>query len=338
MIDLTTTYLGHSLKNPLVVSASPLGYDLGNIREMEDRGAAAVVLPSLFEEQLDLEGAFLSQNLSRGEESFPEAVNYFPDLNNYHISSDRYLDLIRQAKAAVEIPIIASLNGSSDSGWVRFARQMEQAGADAIELNIYYLPTSPDLSGAEVEHTYCQLVRAVSSEVKIPVAVKLGPYFSSLPHAADKLVAAGARALVLFNRFYQPDFDLEQLEVTPRLTLSTSHELNLRLHWVAILFNQVEADLAVTGGVHTAIDVLKAMMAGAQVAMMTSALLMHGIGHLFDVHRNVVRWMEEHEYESIRQMQGSMSRRSAANHEAFERANYIKVLSSYTPSKLFAAK
>jgi dihydroorotate dehydrogenase (fumarate) len=329
MIDLSTSYLGLELKNPLVASSSPLGYSLTNIREFEDCGAAAVVLPSLFEEQLELEGVYLSQNLNRGAESFPEALSYFPDLDDYNISADRYLSLIGRAKEAVSIPIIGSLNGNSDGGWVRFAREIERSGADALELNIYYLPTSPDMSAEDVEQMYCQLVRSVAESVKIPIAVKLGPYFSSMTNMARKLVDCGADGLVIFNRFYQPDFDLEQLEVTPSLTLSTSQELHLRLHWAAVLFGQIEADLAVTGGVHTAVDVLKAMMAGARVAMMTSALLLHGAGHFCRVREDLVRWMEEHDYDSIRQMQGSMSRRAAANPEAFERANYIKVLSSY---------
>ena len=329
MIDLSTSYLGLLLKNPLVVSASPLGYELSNIRAMEDAGAAAVVLPSLFEEQLSLESHHLSRNLNRGAESFAEAISYFPDLDDYNIGPDRYLKLIREANAAVDIPIIASLNGSSAGGWVKFARQMEQAGAHALELNIYHLPMSPHLTGNEVEKQYCDLVESVRETVRIPIAVKLAPYFSSLPNMAQKLLQAGASALVLFNRFYQPDFDLESLQVTPTLTLSTSQELLLRLHWVAVLFGQLEVDLAVTGGVHAGQDVLKSMMSGARVAMMTSALLQHGIGHLYQVRVEMLDWMEEHEYESVRQMQGSMSRRSAANPEAFERANYIKVLSSY---------
>jgi dihydroorotate dehydrogenase (fumarate) len=329
MIDLSTTYLGLELKSPLVASSSPLGYNLTNIREFEDCGAAAVVLPSLFEEQLEVEGIYLSRNLNRGAESFPEALSYFPDLDDYNISADRYLSLIGRAKNAVDIPIIASLNGNSDGGWVRFAKEIELAGADALELNIYYLSSSPEMPAYEVEKTYCQLVRSVTESVKIPVAVKLGPYFSSMTNMAKKLTTAGAGALVIFNRFYQPDFDVEQLEVTPSLTLSNSQELHLRLHWAAVLFGQIEADLAITGGVHTAIDVLKAMMAGARVAMMTSALLLHGVGHFCRVREDLLRWMEEHDYESIRQMQGSLSRRAVANPEAFERANYIKVLSSY---------
>jgi dihydroorotate dehydrogenase (fumarate) len=330
MIDLSTSYLGLSLKNPLVVSASPLGYDLANIRAMEDAGAAAVVLPSLFEEQFSLESQNLSKYLNRGAESFAEALSYFPDLDDYHIGPDRYLKLIRQAKVAVGIPIIGSLNGSSKGGWAQFARQIEQAGADALELNIYHLPMSPKLTGGNVEKMYCDLVESVQGSVRIPIAVKLAPYFSSLPNVAQNLVQAGASALVLFNRFYQPDFDLESLEISPTLTLSTPQELLLRLHWVAVLFGQVEVDLAVTGGVHSGQDVIKTMMSGARVAMMTSALLRHGIGHLQQVRSEMLKWMEEHEYGSIGQMRGSMSRLSAAHPEAYERANYIKVLSSYS--------
>ncbi len=335
MVNLTTSYLGLLLNNPLVVSASPLGYELANIRAMEDAGAAAVVLPSLFEEQLSLESQHLSRNLNRGAESFAEATSYFPDLDDYNIGPDRYLKLIREANAAVDIPIIASLNGSSPGGWVKFARQMEQAGANALELNIYHLPISPQVTGSEVEKQYCDLIESVRETVRIPIAVKLAPYFSSLPNVAQKLVQAGASALVLFNRFYQPDFDLERLEVTPSLSLSTPPELLLRLHWVAVLFGQVEVDLAVTGGVHAGQDVVKAIMSGARAVMMTSALLMHGIGHLTQVGQEMLDWMEAHEYESIGQMRGSMSRQSAANPEAFERANYIKVLSSYSQGREF---
>ncbi len=329
MIDLSTTYLGLELKNPLVASSSPLAYNVTKIREFEDCGAAAVVLPSLFEEQIEIEGVYLSRNLNRGAESYPEALSYFPDLDDYNISADRYLSLIRRAKDAVDIPIIGSLNGNSDGGWVRFAKEIERGGADALELNIYYLPTSPGMSGADIEEMYCRLLRSVAQCVEIPIAVKLSPYFSSMSNIAQKLVDCGADALVLFNRFYQPEFDLERLEVTPSLTLSTSQELNLRLNWVAVLHGQVKVDLAVTGGVHTAIDALKSMMAGARVAMMTSAVLLHGARHFSRVREEIVRWMEDHEYASIRQMQGSMCRLATANPEAFERANYIKVLSSY---------
>jgi dihydroorotate dehydrogenase (fumarate) len=328
-MDLTTSYLGLTLRTPLVASASPLCEDIGNIRRMEDAGAGAVVLHSLFEEQITLESHYLDRYLSHGAESFAESLSYFPDMTGYNLGPEGYLEHIRRAKAAVSIPIIGSLNGVSTGGWIDYARKMEEAGADALELNLYYIPTDPEMSGADVELMYVDLVRDVTESVGIPVAVKLGHAFSALANLARRLDRAGARGLVLFNRFYQPDFDLERLQVVPRLTLSSPYELLLRLHWVAILHGHVAADLAVTGGVHTAQDVLKAMMAGARVGMMTSALLRHGIELLRLVRANLMAWMEAHEYESIRQMQGSMSYRSVADPAEFERANYLKVLSSY---------
>ena len=329
MIDLSTTYLGLKLRSPLVASSSPLCEDVENIRQMEASGAGAVVLHSLFEEQIDLETHELDYRLSNGAESFAESLSYFPDLTHYNLGPEGYLEHIQQVKKAVQIPIIASLNGVSTGGWVNYARRMEAAGSDALELNIYYLPNDARLPGAEVEQMYCDLVEAVASSVRIPVAVKLGPQFSAMANIAHRLQRAGARALVLFNRFYQPDIDLESLEVKPQLVLSNSTELPMRLHWVAVLFGQVEADLAVTGGVHTCGDVLKCMMAGARVAMMTSALLKEGIGHLATVLEGLLKWMQDHEYDSIRQMQGSVSRRNVANPAAFDRANYMRVLSSY---------
>ncbi|MBI3779891.1 MAG: dihydroorotate dehydrogenase-like protein [candidate division NC10 bacterium] len=329
MIDLSTTYLGSTLKNPLVVSSSPLCEKIDNIRRMEDAGAAAVVLHSLFEEQITLESHHLDRYLSHGTESFAESLTYFPDMVDYNLGPDAYLEHLRQAKVAVDIPIIGSLNGISTGGWISYAKKIQEAGADALELNLYYIPTDPDLSGAQVEQMYVDLVRDVKASVSIPVAVKLGHSFSAFANLARRLDQAGANGLVLFNRFYQPDFDLENLEVVHTLTLSSSYELLLRLHWIAILYGHIRADLAVTGGVHTAHDVLKAMMAGARVTMMTSALLKNGIGHLTTVRSDLLAWMEGHEYESIRQMQGSMSHRSVAEPAAFERANYIKVLSSY---------
>jgi dihydroorotate dehydrogenase (fumarate) len=329
MIDLTTRYLGLTLKNPLVASASPLCEDIGNIRRMEDAGASAVVLHSLFEEQITLESHDLDRYLTHGAESFAEALTYFPDMTEYNLGPEGYLDHLRRAKAAVDIPIIGSLNGVSTGGWTRYARKIEEAGADALELNVYFIPTDAEMTGAEVEQIYVDLVRDVKASIRIPVAVKLGHAFSAMANMGRRLDEAGANGLVLFNRFYQPDFDLEHLEVTPTLTLSSSYELLLRIHWVAILFGHIQPDLAVTGGIHTALDVLKAMMAGARVAMMTSALLKHGIDHLAAVQKELVTWMEEHEYESIRQMQGSMSYRSVAEPAAFERANYMRVLRSY---------
>ena len=329
MIDLSTSYLGLQLKNPLVVSPSPLSEELGNIRRMEDAGASAVVLHSLFEEQLLVESQDLDRFLSSGTESFAESLSYFPDLRQYKLGPEEYLELIRKAKAAVKIPVIGSLNGVSTGGWISYAKKIQDAGADALELNVFYIPTDPELSGAQVEQMYCDLVRDMRASVKIPVAVKLGPYFSAMASLAQKLDKAGASGLVLFNRFYQPDFDLEKLEVTPNLVLSSSLELRLRLTWVGILCGRIKADMAITGGVHTATDVVKCMMAGAKVAMMTSALLKNGIEHMRGVLTGLSAWMEEKEYASVKQMQGSMSQQKVAQPAAFVRANYMKVLRSY---------
>lgn len=328
-MDLTTTYLGKALKNPVVASSSPLWEDLDNLRRMEDSGAAVVVLHSLFEEQIERESQELDERLSHGSESFAESLTYFPDMTSYNLGPEGYLEHLARAKSALAIPVIASLNGVTTGGWIEYAKKMEAAGADAIELNIYHLPTDPQVTGAQVERSYIELVQAVKSSVRIPVAVKLGPFFSSTANMARQLDDAKADALVLFNRFYQPDFDLEMLEATPRIVLSNSTELLLRLHWVGVLYGHLRADLAVTGGVHTAEDVLKAMMAGARVAMMTSALLQEGIRHLTTVLAELEDWMEEHEYASIREMQGSMSRGAVADPAVFDRANYMRVLSSY---------
>ena len=330
MIDFSTRYLGLNLKNPIVASASPLCDSLDKIRCLEDHGIAAVVLPSLFEEQLVLESESVDADLSRGTEAFAESLSYFPDLMNYNLGPDGYLELIRKAKASVSIPIIASLNGVSRGGWVEYAHEMEQAGADAIELNIYSLVTDPSRTAAQVEQGYCDLVRSMKRNLRIPVAVKISHFFSAMANFAIQLDSSGADALVLFNRFYQPDLDIEQLEIVPSLTLSHPAELLLRLHWVAIVFGHIRADMAVTGGVHSAQDVLKSVMAGARVAMMTSALLENGIEHLDAVRAGIVQWMEEHEYESINQMCGSMSQKNVPDPAAYERASYMRVLSSYT--------
>ncbi|MGA8220252.1 MAG: dihydroorotate dehydrogenase-like protein [Candidatus Acidiferrales bacterium] len=330
MTDITTNYLGFTLKSPIVASASPLCDSLDNMRQLEDHGIAAIVLPSLFEEQLDLESQAVDSDLSRGAESTPESLNYFPELGTYNLGIDGYLQLIWRAKQRVAVPVIASLNGVSPGGWVRYARLMEEAGADALELNIYAIATDPNESSAKVEGHYFQLLREVKDHVRIPVAVKLSHFFTAIANMGKKLDETGADALVLFNRFYQPDFNIESLEIEPSLTLSNSHELLLRLNWIAILYGHVRADLAVTGGVHTAPDVLKSMMAGANVAMMTSAILKNGIPHVKAVLRDLVQWMEDHEYESIRQMRGSMSLRSVPNPGAFSRGNYMRVLSSYS--------
>ena len=328
-IDLSTTYLGLKLKNPLVASSSPMCADVGNVRRLEDAGAAAVVLHSLFEEQIEIESEELDRSIAATSDVSAESVTQLPEMTRRVMGPDAYLSHIARCKEAVKIPIVASLNGATRGGWLHFAKQMEQAGADALELNIYYIPVDPAVSGEAVERQYVELVQAVRAEVRVPVAVKLGPYFSSMANMAGKLDAAGADALVLFNRFYQPDYDLEALEVVPNLILSNSHELLLRLNWIALLYGRVKADLALTGGVHSASDVLKAMMAGAKVAMLTSALLKRGITYLDTLATELLVWMGEHEYDSIRQMQGSMSRNAVPQPEAFERANYMKVLSSY---------
>ena len=330
MSDLTTQYLGLTLRSPLVASACPVTESVSNIRELEDAGVGAVVLPSLFEEQLEMDSRALDEDLWRGSESFPESQSVLPDLQTYNSGPDGYLNLINDAKEAVDIPVIASLNGVSPGGWAEYARLMEEAGADAIELNIYSIATEPAESAAEVEKGYVDLVRQVTRIVRIPIAVKLSQFFSAPANIAMRLGEAGAGGIVLFNRFYQPDFDIESLEVVPRLTLSHSDELLLRLHWTAILYGHVHSDLAITGGVHNATDVVKCMMAGARVAMMASALLHKGIPHAAYVLADLRRWLDEHEYDSIQQMCGSMSRRSAPDPTAFERGNYMRVLSSYT--------
>jgi len=329
MIDLSTHYLGLKLRNPLVASASPLCKEIANLRHMEDSGASAIVLHSLFEEQINIESNELDRFLWDGTEIGAEIATMFPDMGQFTIGPDAYLEHIRLAKQAVSIPVIASLNGVSRGGWVSYAREMQQAGADAIELNVYFIPADAVSSSDEIEKLYIDLVKEIHRTVSIPVAVKVGPYFSAFANMAQRLEAAGAKGIVIFNRFYQPDFDLETLEVTPALTLSSSSELLLRLHWAAMLYGQVQADIAITGGVHTAEDVIKSMMAGAKITMLTSALLLHGIGHLHTLRSEIEAWLKKHEYESIEQMQGSMSQKNVPNPKAYQRANYMKVLSSY---------
>lgn len=331
-MNLTTTYMGMSLKSPLVVSASPLSEEIDNIKRMEDAGASAVVLYSLFEEQLVREEFELAHHLQHGTESFAEALTYFPEPVQFKLGPDGYLEHIRKAKEAVSIPIIASLNGSSLGGWTKFARKMQEAGADALELNVYYIPTDPNLSSQDVEQTYLDILKAVKSAVTIPVAIKLSPYFSSFAHVARQLDEAGADALVLFNRFYQPDIDLEELIVKPNVILSTPQALRLPLRWIAILYGRVKASLAATSGIHHGTDVIKVMMAGASVAMLASALLKNGIDHLRVVEREMIEWMEENEYESVRQMQGSMSQIKVDDPSAFERAQYMRALTTYRPA------
>jgi dihydroorotate dehydrogenase (fumarate) len=320
-----------TLKNPIVASSSPLSENLDNIYKLEEVGVAAVVMYSLFEEQITYQSHQLDHYLSYGIESFAEALNYFPDMEQFRIGPEEYLNLISRAKAAGNIPIIGSLNGVSTGGWIEYARKIEEAGADALELNTYYIPTDVGMPGTEVEQMYIDVVQDIKNSISIPVAIKLGPYFSATANMAYRLAQAGADALVLFNRFYQPDFDLENLEVVPDLVLSNSHELRLPLRWVAILYGRVPVDFAITSGVHRHQDVLKGMMAGAKVTMLASELLQNGIDRIGEILENMTDWMEEHEYESVTQMQGSMSQQYVTEPAVFERANYMKVLQSWRP-------
>ena len=330
-MTLTTSYLGMTLKNPIVASSSPLSHNVDSIRRLEDAGAAAVVMYSLFEEQTTFDSFYVDHYLTNGTNSYAESLSYFPEMQSYNVWPDEYMNLIRQAKEAVDIPIVGSLNGVSAGGWTDYAVLMEEAGVDAIELNVYYIPTNEDLKGSEVEDIYLDILRQVKRSVSLPVAIKLSPYFSSTANMAKRLVEEGASGLVLFNRFYQPDLDLETLEVVPRLVLSNSSELRLPLRWVAILYGRLQADLAITTGVHTSEDVLKALMAGAKVTMMASELLQNGIRRINHILDEMRRWMDEHEYVSVAQMIGSMSQQHCAEPAAFERANYMKTLASYRP-------
>lgn len=329
MVDLSTTYLGLKLKNPLVASASPLSEKVETVHQLEEAGIAAVVMYSLFEEQVIHESLELDHYLDYGTESFAEALTYFPNIGRYSIGSDVYIQHLSQVKKTVKIPVIGSLNGVSTGGWIDYARKIEDAGADALELNIYYLPFDPELSSTELEETYIQLVSNVKARIKIPLAVKISPFFTGMANVCRRLVEAGADGLVLFNRFYQPDFDLEELEIVPNLVLSTSQELRMPLRWIALLYGHIQADFALTTGIHTAEDVLKTMMAGANVAMMASELLKHGPGRVAEILAELEHWMTEHEYESIKQMQGSMSAQAMREPHALRRSNYIKVLNSF---------
>lgn len=329
-MDLTTTYLGLTLKNPLVASASPLSKHIETVHRMEAAGVSAIVMYSLFEEQINHESKELAHYILQGQNTFAEVNSYYPDFKTYNTGPTGYLRDLEKVKKAVSIPVIGSLNGTSSGGWIKYAKNIEDSGADALELNIYFLVTNPDMTSSEQEEVYVSLVRDVCSSVQIPVAVKLSPFFTALPQMARRLVEAGARGLVLFNRFYQPDFDLESDEVVPSLNLSTSNDLRLPLRWISMLHNQIgQVDFAATSGVHTAEDVLKVIMAGANVAMTTSSLLKNGIDHASDILANLRDWMEEHEYDSVAQMRGRMSRQSVAEPAAFERANYMKELNSF---------
>ncbi|MFQ5914015.1 MAG: dihydroorotate dehydrogenase-like protein [Nitrospinota bacterium] len=330
-MDLTTSYLGMTLRTPLVPSASPLSEEIDSIKRMEDAGASAVVLYSLFEEQLTLERYELHHHLTHGTESFAEALTYFPEPETFHLGPEGYLEHIRKAKEAVDIPIIPSLNGATLGGWTEYAALMEEAGADALELNVYYIPTNPDLLPGQVENNYVEILEAVKSAVRMPVSIKLSPSFSNMAYMAKRLDEAGANGLVLFNRFYQPDINLEELEIQPGVTLSRPGDIRLPLTWIGILCRRVKASLAATGGIHTAHDVLKMLMAGANVTMMCAALLINGIERLQTVEQEMGVWMEEHEYESVRQMQGSMCQINCPDPSAFERSQYMRALQSYKP-------
>ena len=330
-MNLTTNYLGLALKNPIVASSSPLSHTIDSIRRLEDAGAAAVVMYSLFEEQIGFDSYYIDYHLTQGIDSYAESISYFPDMQSYNVGPDAYLNLIRRAKEAVDTPIVGSLNGTSVGGWTDYATLIEEAGADALELNIYYLPANTQITGIEVEALYLDILSAVRQAVTIPVAVKLSPFFSSVANMASRLIDHGADGLVLFNRFYQPDFDLDNLEVAPRLVLSNSDDLRLPLRWVAILYGRLNGDLAITSGIHTSHDVIKGLMAGAKVTMMASELLKNGVRRIGQVLSELVTWLNEHEYESVMQMIGAMSQKHCAEPAAFERANYMKMLDSYRP-------
>jgi dihydroorotate dehydrogenase (fumarate) len=328
MIDLTTNYLGLQLRTPLVASASPLSQELDGIRRLEDAGASAIVLYSLFEEQLRQESFELEYHLTEGTDSFAEASSFFPQPNEFHLGPEGYLNHIRKAKKAVSVPIIASLNGTTVGGWTQYAKLIEQAGADALECNIYSIAADPDLTSLAIEKEYLDILKAVKSVVKIPVAIKLSPYFSNMANMAKRLDEAGANALVLFNRFYQPDINLEELEIQPNVLLSGPQALRLPLTWIGILYGRIRTHLAATSGVHCGEDVLKLVMVGADVTMLCSALLRNGIDHLRKVESGLLEWMEKHEYESVQQMKGSMSQIRCPNPSAFERAQYMKAVKS----------
>ena len=326
MPDLITRYLGMQLRTPLVAAASPLSQEISSLRKLEDAGASAVVLYSLFEEQLRQESLELDFYLSEGTESHPESINFFPEPAEFRLGPDEYLEHIRKAKEALQIPVIASLNGSSVGGWIQYATQIQEAGADALECNIYWIVTDPEMTSADVEQHYLDILQAVKSAVTIPVAVKVSPFFSNMANMAKRLDAAGADGLVLFNRFYQPDIDLETLELNPRVLLSTPQAMRLPLTWVGILYGRVKASLAATSGIHGAEDVIKLLMVGANVTMLCSTLLRNGINHLRSIEQGVRQWMEAHDYESVEQMQGSMSQKNCPDPSAFERAQYMRAV------------
>src|ERR1700690_2270808 len=328
MIDLSTTYLGLRLRTPLVASASPLSQDIDGIRRLEDAGASAVVLYSLFEEQLRQESFELEHHLAEGTDSFAEAASFFPQAGEFHLGPEGYLKHIQRAKKAVSVPIIASLNGTTVGGWTEYAKLIEQAGADALECNLYSIPTDPELTSSAIEQQYLDILKAVKSVVPIPVAVKLSPFFSNMANMAKRLDEAGANGLVLFNRFYQPDINLDELEIQPNVLLSTAQALRLPLTWIGLLYGRIRCSLAATSGVHGPEDVVKLLMVGADVTMLCSTLLKNGISHLQYIEEGLREWMEKHEYESVHQMKGSMSQIHCPNPAAFERAQYMKAVKS----------
>lgn len=328
-MDLSTTYLGLKLKNPVVASASPLSRSIDSMRRLEDAGVSAIVMYSIFEEQITHEAEALEHYKAYGTESFAEALKYFPDTGDYNLGPEEYLELLAKTANKLDVPIIASLNGITPGGWTEYAKKMEDAGADALELNVYYLPTDGAMSGQEVENRYLDVLKQVRAAVKIPVSVKLSPFFSSIPYMAQRLVREGADGLVLFNRFYQPDIDLDELDIKPDVRLSDSYANRLPMRWIGVLYGKVKTSLAATSGIHTAEDVLKLTMVGADVSMMCSALLMYGPAHVSKVLKDLEQWMEEHEYVSIEQMKGSLSHKAIADPSAYERANYMKALNRY---------
>jgi dihydroorotate dehydrogenase (fumarate) len=323
-MNLKTNYLGMTLRTPLVSSASPLSENLDNIKRVEDAGAAAVVMHSLFEEHITFERHEFHHHLTHGTESYAEALTYFPEMHELAVGSESYLDEIVAAKAAVSIPIIASLNGSTAGGWTDYAQRIQEAGADALELNIYWIPTDFELTGDEVERRYLEILSHVKRVVSIPVAVKLSPFFSNFANMATQLVEQGANGLVLFNRFYQPDIDLESLDVNPNLLLSSPIAMRLPLRWIALLYGRLKADLAATSGIHTGRDVVKMLMVGADVTMLCSALIRRGIPYLTLIEQELAEWLEEHEYDSVEQLKGSLSQLKCPAPEAFERAQYVR--------------
>jgi len=328
-MDLSTKYLGKTLKSPLIASASPLSEEISNIKKLEDAGVGAVVLYSLFEEQIRMEQEEYNFHTTQGTDAFAESLSYFPEVEDFKLGPELYLEHIQKAKEAVDIPIIASLNGSSLGGWTDYAKEIEGAGADALELNIYYIPTDSSMTGTEVEKQYLDILKAVKGAVKIPVALKLSPFFSNFSNMAKQFDDAGADSLVLFNRFYQPDIDLDEYEVTPNLLLSQSSAMRLPMRWIAILKDSIKADLAATSGIHTGTDAIKMLLVGANVTMLCSSLLKHGVNHVKNIEDHMKQWMKENDYASVSELQGSMSQQKTADPSSFERAQYMKALTKY---------